>query len=950
MDTDEYSDNEPIVLGLPPPSPPALIDLSSAFQSPSHVTQTPSRKRRRVEQEPRKPRAAPILSYDIDEPESESELGVFWNQAADDLLRGSQPGWNTPSRARLHLEEITSSNSDNDNNTSTADTAGYSVFCELILEDRGAFFQITRDLFVSNGWDPERKSLKRSVIGDAEVIVCQCPLARVNDNGVCVHTRFLQEEGHEHFSDGGVNEEDALDAILFSRQETGDDTWLNIFSCRPQASSTLNSRVIVQHTGENARGGSWSCSKDIGMGSCVHIHKCRDLLQQLIITDPEARYEVQDRTVNDTVHWNHLNYRRGATVQRAVSYLPVHAPPWATLPSDPVLYQHSKPAPPPSLLPLNDTSSCSCAQPRQRFQSHIPRISQSCTVYGLSLSWTTTIELQKCPNPRCSHRLVGPDCREFRIFNYNNQRLFTHEVLDEYTSAYTSSETPFSAWVSVVSRRYSLNDSTNPFPSADTFRSAWFLYVALQHLDDSMTCPRCGPSPETTIWDGVTLAFNKKHLLPTLEPPTVSQPSSHERHTTRYLGNQQLLSTAKLRRSIRTVLTGPPLTKTELDKILSSIPTAESEDEEEDEDNEDEANAAPVLNPRGKKALEKARKAFADRVDMLPVVVEGLERVDEALARLFNKQFGEHTVLNARPAPDVYRRFFIQIAAEESVLQFATHSALDALQKFVDRPSLSTGSALTEIPAIHELISHERHISDDLHLISQWLLWRGRAIYNALVKEPVNLPTVQSGDEKPWAETGCHYGLPKIRDRPRYPKLKYDASNEVGGKRGAKCSKFYSQYGERRLTGGIMCVWCTHSVCYGFHCIPKGEGRNDVFSALITRWETAPKRVIYDFACALGPYCMTREPTFFANTQFLIDDFHSVGHTKCSEAAFLKTYCRVDPRLSRINSSAGECGNSGLGRIRKSVSYMSQSRAILYTRVFLCIWNRLRIRKLTGCK
>ena len=27
-----------------------------------------------------------------------------------------------------------------------------------------------------------------------------------------------------------------------------------------------------------------------------------------------------------------------------------------------------------------------------------------------------------------------------------------------------------------------------------------------------------------------------------------------------------------------------------------------------------------------------------------------------------------------------------------------------------------------------------------------------------------------------------------------------------------------------RLTGGIMCVWCTHSVCYGFHCIPLGEG------------------------------------------------------------------------------------------------------------------------------
>jgi hypothetical protein len=93
---------------------------------------------------------------------------------------------------------------------------------------------------------------------------------------------------------------------------------------------------------------------------------------------------------------------------------------------------------------------------------------------------------------------------------------------------------------------------------------------------------------------------------------------------------------------------------------------------------------------------------------------------------------------------------------------------------------------------------------------------------------------------------------------------------------------------------------------------------------------------------------MTREPDFFADTEFRIDDFHSGGHTKCSAAAFLKTYANVDPTLEAVNSSAGECGNSGLSRIRKSVSYMSQYRAICYTKVFLSIWNRHRIRKLLG--
>jgi hypothetical protein len=195
-------------------------------------------------------------------------------------------------------------------------------------------------------------------------------------------------------------------------------------------------------------------------------------------------------------------------------------------------------------------------------------------------------------------------------------------------------------------------------------------------------------------------------------------------------------------------------------------------------------------------------------------------------------------------------------------------------------------------------------------------------------------------------QTGCYYGKPQIRQRPSYPHLRDDLQADPSGKRGAKCSKYYAQYGEQRLTGGIMCVWCTHSICFGFHCIPRGEGRNDVFSALITRWEKAPKRVIYDFACALGPYCMTREPDFFANTLFQIDDFHAKGHTKCSPAAFLSAYSNIDPRLRQVNSSAAECGNSGITRIRKSVSYMSQDRAIWYTKVFLSIWNRHRIRNL----
>jgi hypothetical protein len=57
-----------------------------------------------------------------------------------------------------------------------------------------------------------------------------------------------------------------------------------------------------------------------------------------------------------------------------------------------------------------------------------------------------------------------------------------------------------------------------------------------------------------------------------------------------------------------------------------------------------------------------------------------------------------------------------------------------------------------------------------------------------------------------------------------------------------------------------------------------------------------------------------------------------------------------DPSLKAINSSAGEMGNSCIHRIRKSLSYMTQSHAILYITTFLSLYNRVtRLRnKLEG--
>ncbi|KAG6912196.1 hypothetical protein DXG01_016581, partial [Tephrocybe rancida] len=78
-----------------------------------------------------------------------------------------------------------------------------------------------------------------------------------------------------------------------------------------------------------------------------------------------------------------------------------------------------------------------------------------------------------------------------------------------------------------------------------------------------MTCAKCGEAPEDVIWDGVTVGFSKKHVLDTLRPPTISHKDAPTR-LNEYNARQQVLLDGKLRKRLRTIVTGagrygPPL-------------------------------------------------------------------------------------------------------------------------------------------------------------------------------------------------------------------------------------------------------------------------------------------------------------------------------------------------------------------------------------------------------
>lgn len=358
--------------------------------------------------------------------------------------------------------------------------------------------------------------------------------------------------------------------------------------------------------------------------------------------------------------------RPAAKDGESVSYLPILPPRWASLPQDPVLYGEPKPFDEaPMVLTINADSACMC---KTKYVAGGLLEERSCTVFGLTQPYMQHIQLQSCPNcPPTRRRFVGPDCRELGVFNYNNHQLFTHELLDEYTSAYTSSETPFTAWVSVVSRRYSSRHSSLPFVSEQVFRSVWFAYVRLQALDNDMRCPKCGPTPEDTIWDGVTLAFSRKHLLPSLCPPTISSSYSPAR-SSGYVSRQQILDSPSphrrghnvARKLLRKVVVGRSL-------ILQDHELKEMDELTKEADVEtDDEGEAPIPNTSKTTLTAKASAELLARIKAIPQATEELNKINVHVAALFTSFYGGQALLRKQEVPAPYRRLFTQVRVHKT--------------------------------------------------------------------------------------------------------------------------------------------------------------------------------------------------------------------------------------------------------------------------------------------
>ncbi|EJD49301.1 hypothetical protein AURDEDRAFT_24749, partial [Auricularia subglabra TFB-10046 SS5] len=180
----------------------------------------------------------------------------------------------------------------------------------------------------------------------------------------------------------------------------------------------------------------------------------------------------------------------------------------------------------PAVLPVTGIARCSCGW---RTTAGAKR-RRKCWVYTSRGATHLEVEVVDCAVCNCT---AGPDLREYGLFNFNNQSIYTHELLNSFTSRITAHELPFHAFVTAVTRDYHEHQSPQPFVSDDTFRKTWFSFSHIQVLGDSFKCDLCGDRPRCIIFDGVTAGFDASQLTSSLRPPTTIQPGAPVRHQVR---------------------------------------------------------------------------------------------------------------------------------------------------------------------------------------------------------------------------------------------------------------------------------------------------------------------------------------------------------------------------------------------------------------------------------
>ncbi|KAH7063004.1 hypothetical protein BKA62DRAFT_648250, partial [Auriculariales sp. MPI-PUGE-AT-0066] len=206
--------------------------------------------------------------------------------------------------------------------------------------------------------------------------------------------------------------------------------------------------TIVSYHGFHSNAGLWTCKRCRDVKNCQHIESAQSIgsHERLLTHDETAdpavadlnREHISQQLVVMRNKANH-NSLRDLNDERSISHKRVSVPNWCQLPSDPssipkvVELRYL-----PRTFQLGVDPRCRCGAPP--LQSHKTKL-VPCVIYHTTHSTRHQIQVKpcsKCPRERNMH--AGPDLREYGLFNLNNARIFSHALLNDYTTAMSSME------------------------------------------------------------------------------------------------------------------------------------------------------------------------------------------------------------------------------------------------------------------------------------------------------------------------------------------------------------------------------------------------------------------------------------------------------------------------------------------------------------------------------
>ena len=190
-----------------------------------------------------------------------------------------------------------------------------------------------------------------------------------------------------------------------------------------------------------------------------------------------------------------------------------------------------------------------------------------------------------------------------------------------------------------------------------------------------------------------------------------------------------------------------------------------------------------------------------------------------------------------------------------------------------------------------------------------------------------------------FVHSGILTGLPRIRQRPVYQADNIKDNGDVRSA-GMECRHAFFKPGDR--TGGLFTCLCEHGFVYASFIIKQAEGRNEPFTFMTCYLKKAPEVVIYDNACNLQDYCLSRAPMFFRETRFFVDSFHWLNHESCGVGYKIKDH--IDPWLKSINTQAAEQNNAALKNYKSMMTRMSQKSFMTVLKTFMCYWNYRKLQ------